>query len=99
MSKLKTKPWNVQDYLKTNEDCALYLEACFEEAPDDAAFLSKAIGDVARAKGMTHVAREAGLAREALYRALSDEGNPEFATVLKVLRSLGLRLHIEAHAA
>jgi probable addiction module antidote protein len=89
---LKTTRWDVLDHLKTDEDCLLYIEACFEEAGDDAAFITKALGDVARAKGMMQIARETGLAREALYRSLSAEGNPSFATVLKVLQALGLQL-------
>lgn len=90
--KVKTAPWDVVDHLKTDEDCRLYIEACFEEAPDDVAFLTKAIGDVARAKGMMQIARETGLARETLYRSLSADGNPGFATITKVLHALGLQL-------
>lgn len=90
---IKTIRWNVQDHLETEEDCRLYIEACFEEADDDPAFILKALGDVARAKGMTRIANESGLAREALYRSLSADGNPSFATVMKVLKALGVRLH------
>lgn len=99
MAKIKTTRWNVMDHLRTDRDCRLYLEACFEEAPDDPAFLAKAIGDVARAKGMMRVARETGLAREALYRSLSTSGNPSFATVTKVLHALGLQLTTRKLAA
>ncbi|MNR48402.1 helix-turn-helix protein [compost metagenome] len=74
---------------------ALYLEACIEEAGDDAAFIAKALGTIARAKGMTQLARDTGLGRESLYKALSGEGNPSFATILKVMRALGIRLHAE----
>ena len=95
---LETTPWNVQDHLQTPEECALYLEAVFEEARDDPAFIAKAIGDVARARGMTQTARTAGISREGLYKALSEEGNPSFGTVLKVLTALGLRLHVELEA-
>ena len=94
MTKIKTTPWDVQDHLRTPEDCALYLEAVLEEAGDDPAFIAKALGDVARARGMAQTAREAGLSREGLYKALSADGNPSFATVLKVLGALGLRLHV-----
>jgi probable addiction module antidote protein len=70
-----------------------YLDAWFEEAPDDAAGIARAMGDIARARGMTQVARDAGLSRESLYKALSGDGNPSFATILKVARALGVRLH------
>lgn len=89
--KLKTTKWDVVDYLKTDKDMAEYLEAAIEEG--DPALISAALGDIARAKGMTRIARKAGLGRESLYKALSPNGNPEFATVLKVVRALGLRLH------
>lgn len=92
---LETTPWNVQDHLQTPEECALYLEAVLVEAGDDPAFIAKAIGDVARARGMSQTARDAGVTREGLYKALSEEGNPSLGTVLKVLSALGLRLHVE----
>jgi probable addiction module antidote protein len=88
----RTIPWDSADYLKTDEDIAYYLEAAFEDG--DPALITAALGDVARAKGMSQVAQAAGLGRESLYKALSKEGNPEFATVLKVLRALGLRLKV-----
>ena len=94
MAKTKTKPWDAADYLNTKEDIVLYLEAAFEDG--DPALIAAALGDAARAKGMTKVAAEAGLGRESLYKALSPEGNPEFATVLKVMRALGLRLRASA---
>jgi probable addiction module antidote protein len=72
---------------------AAYLDAWFEEAPDDATGIARALGDIARARGMTQVARDAGLSRESLYKALSKTGNPSFATILKVARALGVRLH------
>ena len=75
---------------------AAYLDAWLTDAPDDAAGIARALGDIARAKGMTQVARDAGLSRESLYKALSGNGNPSFATVLKVARALGVRLHAEA---
>lgn len=95
-SKTKTLPYDVVDYLNTPADMAAYLDAWLTEAPDDAAGIARALGDIARARGMTQVARDAGLSRESLYKALSADGNPSLATVLKVARALGLRLHAEA---
>jgi probable addiction module antidote protein len=92
----RTMPYDVAEQLRTPEEMAAYLDAWLEEAPEDAAGIARALGDIARAKGMTQVARDSGLSRESLYRALSDTGNPSFATVLKVARALGLRLHAEA---
>jgi len=89
--KLKTTKWDVVDYLKTDEDMAEYLEAAMEDGHP--AVIASAIGSIARAKGMSQVARKAGLGRESLYKALSPNGNPEFATILKVVKALGLRLH------
>ncbi|MCL6527589.1 MAG: putative addiction module antidote protein [Thermaceae bacterium] len=93
MKKVKLKKWDVVEHLKTEEDMVLYLEACLEEG--DPALITAALGDIARARGMSQVAREAGLSRESLYKALSGEGNPEFATVMKVVKALGLRLRAE----
>lgn len=90
MAKTRARPWDVTEHLKKDEDMAAYLEAALEEG--DPALVAAALGDVARAKGMAQIAREAGLGRESLNKALSPEGNPEFATVLKVVRALGLRL-------
>lgn len=90
--RIKTIPWNSASYLKTNKDIANYLEAVFEDG--DPALVAAALGDVARAKGMSQIAQAAGLGRESLYKALSTEGNPEFATVLKVMRALGLKLKV-----
>jgi probable addiction module antidote protein len=87
--------WDSAEYLKTKEDMAEYLDACMEEAGDDPAFIAKALGVIARARGMTQVARDSGLSRESLYRALSGEGNPEFGTILKVIKALGLKLHAQ----
>jgi probable addiction module antidote protein len=92
--KTKTVPWDSAEYLKTDEDIAYYLEAVFEDG--DPALVAAALGDVARAKGMSQIAKAAGLGRESLYKALSPEGNPEFATVLKVVRALGLKLKVAA---
>lgn len=93
MAKIKLKKWDSAEHLETEEDMALYLDACMEEAGDDAAFIAKALGTIARAKGMTQLARDTGLGRESLYKALSGEGNPSFATILKVTHALGLKLH------
>jgi probable addiction module antidote protein len=96
---LKTTRWNVQDHLQTPEECALFIESVLEEAPDDPAFLIAALNEVARAHGMTKLASEVGISREGLYKALSEEGNPSFGTVVKVLSALGLRLHVEPQTA
>src|SRR5881628_2265664 len=93
VSKTKTTPYDIAEHLRTPEEMAAYLDAWLEEAPDDAAGIAKALGDIARAKGMSQVAKDAGLSRESLYRALSAGGNPSFATVLKVARALGVKLH------
>jgi probable addiction module antidote protein len=94
--KTKTIPYDVADQLRTPEEMAEYLDAWLAEAPEDVAGIARALGDIARAKGMSKVARETGLSRESLYKALSEDGNPSFATVLKVAKALGLRLHAEA---
>jgi probable addiction module antidote protein len=94
MARTKTRPWDAADHLATEEDRVAYLEEALLE--DDAALIAAALGDIARASGMTQVARETGLGRESLYKALSPGGNPEFATVLKVVRALGLSLHAKA---
>ena len=91
-------PYDVAEHLRTPEEMAAYLDAWLEEAPDDVGGLARALGDIARAKGMTQVAKETGLSRESLYRALSADGNPSFATVRKVTKALGLRLHACAAA-
>ena len=92
--KVKTIPWDSAAYLKTDEDIAAYLEAVFEDGDPD--LINHALGVIARAKGMTQIAKQAGLARESLYKALSAKGNPEFATVLKVIHALGLKLKVAA---
>src|SRR5690606_11082986 len=92
----RTTPYDVAEHHRTPEEMAAYLDAWLEEAPDDAAGITKALGDIARAKGMSQVAKDAGLCRESLYRALSADGNPSFAPVLKVARALGVKLHAEA---
>lgn len=93
ISKIKTTSWDSAEYLKTDEDIALYLEACLEEG--DPALIAHALGVIARARGMTQIAQETGLGRESLYKALSPEGNPEFSTVLKVMKVLGIKLRAE----
>jgi len=93
--KAKTTRYDVAEHLRTQEEMAAYLEACMDEANGDAAFVAKALGDIARAKGMTQVARDAGLSRESLYKALSGERSPNFDTVLKVMGALGLKLNAE----
>jgi len=95
-TKTKTVPYDVAEQLRTPEEMAAYLDAWLAEAPEDSAGIARALGDIARARGMTQVARDAGLSRESLYKALSETGNPSFATILKVARALGLRLHAEA---
>lgn len=96
MGTLKLRKWDSAEYLKSDEDIVAYLEACMEEAGDNAAFIAKALGNVARARGMTQLAKETGVGRESLYKALSGEGNPSFGTILKVMHALGLRLHTTA---
>jgi len=93
-SEAVTSRYDVADHLRTPEEMAAYLEACLEEADGDAAFVAKALGDIARASGMAKIARDTGLSRESLYRSLSGERVPNFDTVLKVLRAMGLRLHV-----
>jgi probable addiction module antidote protein len=91
---IKTTRWDAADHLNTKEDIAGYLDAVLEDG--DPALLKAALGDIARSKGMTEIAKEAGLSRSSLYKALSPNGNPEFATVASVLKALGLRLSVAA---
>ncbi len=97
MAKTQTRPWDPAEHLKTEEDMAAYLNVALEEG--DLGLIMAALGDIARARKMTMVAREAGLGRESLYKSLSADGNPEFATVLKVVRALGLQLRAAAPGA
>lgn len=92
MEKLTLKKWDVVEHLKTDEDMVLYFNACLDDDPGDGSLIRAALGDIARAKGMSQIARDTGLARESLYKALSEEGNPEFSTILKVVHALGLKL-------
>lgn len=96
MKKTATTRYDVAEHLRTPDEMAAYLEACLDEADGDAAFIAKALGDIARAKGMSQVARDAGVSRESLYKALSGERAPGFDTILKVVAALGLKLHAEA---
>ncbi|MDO8295309.1 MAG: putative addiction module antidote protein [Caulobacter sp.] len=84
--------YDTADYLKTEGDIVLYMEAVMEEAGDDPAFIARALGTVARARNMSRLAKDVGMSREGLYKALSGEGNPSFATVMKVANALGMRL-------
>lgn len=93
--KVKTSAYDVAEHLRTPAEMAAYLDAWLEDAPDDISGIARALGDIPRAKGMSLVAKEAGLSQESLYRALSADGNPSFATVLKVARALGMRLHAQ----
>lgn len=81
------------DHLQSEEDMAMYLDACLEEDPGDGSVVRAALNDIARAQGMTQLARETGISREGLYKALSPSGNPEFATVLKIIKALKIKLH------
>ncbi len=94
MATTRTRPWDAADHLESDEDIVAYLEGAFEDG--DPALIAAALGDVARARGMTQVAADAGLGRESLYKALSPTGNPELATVLKVMQALGLGLRVSA---
>lgn len=92
MSKAKTKPFDPAEYLDDSESVAAYMSDALES--EDPAFVADALGVVARARGMSEIAREAGVSRESLYRSLSTDGNPEFATVLRVIQALGLKLSV-----
>ena len=96
MGKTKTTRYDVADHFRTRAEMAAYLEAYLEEANGDAAFIAKALGDIARAKGMAQVARDSGPSRESLYKALSGERSPDFDTILKVVEALSLKLHAES---
>jgi probable addiction module antidote protein len=91
---VKFSRYDVADYLCSPEEMAAYLDAWLDEFPEDVSGIARAVGDVARAKGMTQVAKDAGLSRESLYRSLSEQGNPSFSTILKVLGAVGLKLSV-----
>lgn len=93
MAEIQTSRYDVAEHLRTPKEMAAYLEACLAESGNDSAFIAKALGDIARAKGMTQVARDSGLSRESLYKALSGDRAPNFDTILKVVAALGLSLH------
>lgn len=97
--KLGIKAFDAAEYLQSDEDCAAYLQACLEQAPDDAAVFAKALGDIARARGMMQLAKDTGLTREGLYKALGEKGNPSLATVMKVMHALGLQININSQGA
>ena len=86
--------WDSADYLKTEDDMQLFLDACADEDPGDGSLIRKALGDIARARSMMQLSRDTGMTREGLYKALSSEGNPEFSTIIKVVRALGLKLTV-----
>ncbi|AAY96059.1 putative addiction module antidote protein [Pseudomonas protegens] len=86
--------FDAAEYLKTPEDMVAYLDACFEEDTGDGVLIRAALNDIARARGMTQVARDTGLGRESLYKALGSQGNPEFATIIKVMKALGLKINV-----
>ena len=94
--KTKFTRWDAADSLRTAVDMVTYLQACLDEAPDDAALLTAALGDIARAQGMMGLAKKTGITREGLYKALSKDGNPRFGTVLKVVNALGIKLTPQA---
>lgn len=96
VSKTQVETYDVAEHLRTPEEMAAYLDACIIESDGDSAFIAKALGNIARAQGMTKVARDAGVSRESLYRALSGDRSPDFATILKVTRALGVQLHASA---
>lgn len=91
MTTNKLRKWDSAEHLQSEEDVALYFAACVDEAGDDATFIAKALGNIARARGMTQLSRDTNIGRESLYKALSGEGNPSFSTILKVTKALGLK--------
>ena len=94
MEKITLKKWDSAQHLKTEKDIAEYFDACLEEAGDDSSFIAKSLGVIARARGINQLAKDAGMSSEGLNLALSGEGSPEFDTIFKVVRALGLRLHV-----
>lgn len=94
-TKIETRPWDVAEHLRDEEDIRLYIEAAQEEAPNDAAFLAKVLGDVARARNISQLARETGITRETLYKVTRGEGNPTLDTISKLANALGFRLTLQ----
>ena len=88
--------WDAAEHLRTREDARLYVQACAEEDPGDGSLIRAALNDVARAGNMSGLARDVGMSREGLYKALSEDGNPTFATVMRITRALGMQLGISA---
>ena len=86
--------WDATEHLQTKEDVCLYLEAAVDEDPGDGSLVRAALNDIARARNMTHLAQEAGMTREGLYKALSEKGNPSFTTVLRITHALGMKLRV-----
>ena len=93
---VKLKRWDVAEQLNTEEEMQLYLEACAEEDDGDGVMIRHALANIARAKNMSALAKKTGVSRKGLYKALSEDGNPSFALILKLTRALGLRLKISA---
>lgn len=93
-TKIKLTKFDVVDYLKSEKDMALYLDACLQEGGDDPAFIAAALGDIARARGVSNLANKTGMTRAGLYKALGKDGNPSFGAVLKVIRAMGLQFHV-----
>lgn len=92
---IQTIPWDSAEHLNSEEDIQLYLNACFKEGGDDPMFIIHALNVIARARNMSQIARDAEMSREGLYKALSPDGNPSFATVMKIAKALGLKLNLE----
>jgi probable addiction module antidote protein len=93
--KEKFAHYSVADYAESEEEMAAFLDACIEEAGENAGYVAAALGDIARARGMAQLAKETGISREGLYKALSPDGNPSLSTVLKVLKALGLKFVVQ----
>ncbi len=96
MAEVKLTRWDVIDYLDTEKDMALYLDACMEEDSGDGTLIRAALNNIGRAKGMGRLAESAGMTRQGLYKALSSDGNPSFTTVIKIIKVLGVKLHVQA---
>ena len=92
--KIKLTKFDPANYLKTEKDMALFLDACIQEGGDDAAFITAALGDIARARGMSDLAGKTRMTRAGLYKALGKNGNPSFGAVLKIIRAMGLEFHV-----
>lgn len=93
---LVAKTWESSLFLQDEQEMALYLQACIDEAGDNSAFIAKALGNIAKARGMSQLAKETGLGRESLYKSLSGEVSPSFETILRVMKALNLKLSVQA---